>query len=196
MAAKKPQSPAMEFLLASLEKNPKATYAEIKAAADEKKLAVYPIMFGRAQAMLGIVKSAKRGQGKAAKAKSGGAAPATHGKPAAKRGRPAAGSGTSKSDQIRELLKTGMAPADIAKKVGCSTNLVYVVKSTDGTGTRAPGRPRGEETKRGPGRPPKAAAVAGNGLDSVISAVRQSEQEHAKLVAAIQRIRGILAEIA
>ena len=93
-------------------------------------------------------------------------------------------------------LKTGMAPADIEKKVDCSTNLVYVVKSTRDSGARGPGRPRGAATKRGPGRPPKTAAVAGNGLDSVIAAVRQSEQEHAKLVAAIQRIRGILDEIA
>ena len=37
---------------------------DIKAKADEKKLKLYPIMFGKAQVMLGIVKSAKRGTGK------------------------------------------------------------------------------------------------------------------------------------
>lgn len=59
----------MEFIVQSLNKNPKATYGDIKSAADKKKLAIYPIMYGRAQAMLGIVKQAKRGQGKAAQRK-------------------------------------------------------------------------------------------------------------------------------
>ena len=40
--------------------------------------------------------------------------------------------GNSKSDQVRALLAKGMSAGDIAKKVGCSTNLVYVVKSTGG----------------------------------------------------------------
>lgn len=189
MAAKKPQSPAMEFLIASLEKNPKATYAEIKAAADEKKLKLFPIMFGRAQAILGIVKSAKRGQGKTAKAKAGGATPATNGKPAARRGRPA--NSESKSSKIRELLQAGMSAGDIANKVGATRALVYTVKAKMGGK-----KPTSGGAKRGPGRPPKIAAGSGNGLDTVIAAVRQSEQEHAKLVAAIQRIRGILDEIA
>lgn len=59
----------MEFIVAHLKKNKDASYAEIKAAADAKKLKVYPIMFGRAQALLGLVKSKPRGQGKAAQAK-------------------------------------------------------------------------------------------------------------------------------
>jgi hypothetical protein len=98
MTASKPQSPAMEFLVEALRKDRKAIYADLKAKADEKKLKLFPIMFGRAQALLGIVKSAKRGQGKAAKAK---AAKAT-----GKRGRPI--SSTSKSARVRELLGTGM----------------------------------------------------------------------------------------
>jgi hypothetical protein len=58
----------MEFIVESLKKNRKATYADIAAAAKTRRLSVYPIMFGRAQAMLGIVKMAPRGQGKARKA--------------------------------------------------------------------------------------------------------------------------------
>ena len=45
--------------------------AAVKAAADEKRVTVYPIMYGRAKAMLGLVKVAKRGQSKAAKKQSG-----------------------------------------------------------------------------------------------------------------------------
>lgn len=70
MAAKK-TSPAMEFIVDALKKNKKAEYSDIKAAAEKKGLEIYPIMFGRAQALLGIVKSAPRGQGKAARAKKG-----------------------------------------------------------------------------------------------------------------------------
>src|SRR6188474_1238499 len=44
--------------------------------------------------------------------------------------------GNSKSDQVRALLAKGMSAGDIAKKVGCSTNLVYVVKSTGGGDVR------------------------------------------------------------
>ena len=75
MAAKK-ANPGFDFIIAALKKDPKATYKDIAAAAAKKKLKVFPIMFGRAQAMLGIVKQAKRGDGKAKKAKAPKKAPA------------------------------------------------------------------------------------------------------------------------
>lgn len=68
MAAKKP-NPGFQFILAALKKNKKATYQDISAAAAKKKLKLYPVMFGRAQAMLGIVKQSKRGTGKVARRK-------------------------------------------------------------------------------------------------------------------------------
>jgi hypothetical protein len=67
MAASK-SNPAMEFIVDSLKSNRSAAYKDIAEAAAKKKLKIYPIMFGRAQALLGIVKAAPRGQGKAAKA--------------------------------------------------------------------------------------------------------------------------------
>src|SRR5262245_41125818 len=52
--------------------------------------------------------------------------------------------GSSKSNQVRALLAKGMSAGDIAKKVGCSTNLVYVVKSIGRSkGNRASGTGRG-----------------------------------------------------
>lgn len=75
MAAKK-QNPAMDFIVDSLKSNRNAKYADIAAAAAKKRLKIYPIMFGRAQALLGIVKSSPRGQGKAAMAKRKGPSPA------------------------------------------------------------------------------------------------------------------------
>jgi hypothetical protein len=68
MAAKK-QNAAMEFLLETLKNDKAAKYADVAEAAAKKKLKIWPIMWGRAQALLGIVKSAPRGQGKMARAK-------------------------------------------------------------------------------------------------------------------------------
>jgi hypothetical protein len=73
MAAKK-SNPAMEFLVETLKADRNAVYAEVAATAAKKKLKVYPIMWGRAKALLGYVKVAPRGQGKMAKAKAAKAA--------------------------------------------------------------------------------------------------------------------------
>src|SRR5262249_37691688 len=70
MAAKK-ASPAMDFIIEHLKRNRKAEYSDVKSAADSKRLKVFPIMFGRAQALLGIVKTRPRGSGKAAQARAG-----------------------------------------------------------------------------------------------------------------------------
>lgn len=83
MAAKK-SNPAMDFIVDSLKQDRAAQYKDIAAAAAKKKITIYPIMFGRAQALLGIVKSAKRGEGKAARLKAG--LPAAAGATPAKRG--------------------------------------------------------------------------------------------------------------
>ena len=190
MASKKTQSP-MDFLVSALKRNPEAVYADLKAKADEKKLPVYPIMFGRAKALLGLVKSAKRGTGKAAKAA---AARARGG--AGKPGRKADAS--SKSGQIRALLGSDMSAAEIAKKVGCTTGLVYNIKSTMGkAGKRGAQRPRGT---RGPGRPRKAAASAAsasaslNGLDGILAAVKSSERHRTQMRAALERIQAVVAD--
>lgn len=58
------KSGSMDFIVSHLEKHKKASYAEVKAAAEANNLTVYPIMYGRAQALLGIVKSRPRGEGK------------------------------------------------------------------------------------------------------------------------------------
>lgn len=77
----------MEFIVESLKSNRDAKYADIQAAAAKKKLKIYPIMFGRAQTLVGIVKAAPRGQGKAARAKAKAASAGSAAAPAApKRG--------------------------------------------------------------------------------------------------------------
>jgi len=61
----------MDFIVEYLKKNKKASYADVRDAAAARKIEVYPIMYGRAQALLGLVTTRPRGQGKAALAKAG-----------------------------------------------------------------------------------------------------------------------------
>ncbi len=68
MAAKKKPN-ALDFARAYLKKKPKAPFADVRDAAKKKKLVLYPISYGRAQALEGIVKVAKYGSKKAAKKK-------------------------------------------------------------------------------------------------------------------------------
>jgi hypothetical protein len=189
MAAAKPQSPAMEFLVDALKRNPKAVYADLKAKADEKKLKVFPIMFGRAQTLTGIVKMPKRGQGKAAKARAAkvSAEPRSGTETGnARRGRQV--DPNSKSGKVRALLASGMSAADIAKKVGCTTALVYNVKSTMGGG--------GGATRRGPGRPRAAASVSSgvDGIAGILDVVKGAERERAQLRAALEKIQAVVAD--
>lgn len=188
MAAGKPQSPAMEFLVDALKRNPKASYSDLKAKADEKKLKVFPIMYGRAQTLTGIVKMPKRGQGRAAKARAAkaSAAPARAGRGGTgRRGRQADPS--SKSGRVRELLKTGMSASEIAEKVGCTTALVYNIKSSAGKGGGA---------KRGPGRPraTSSAASSMDGIAGILDAVKSADRERAQLRAALEKIQAVLSD--
>ena len=175
----------MEFLLDQIKKNPKAAYADIKAKADEKKLKLYPIMFGRAQLLLGIV---KRGAGKTKAAKAKAADRTAHVSASPGRGRQP--DANSKSGKIRELLKSGMAPMDIAKRVKCTPALVYNVKARmgGGSGGSAPAR-------RGPGRPPKSASSSDGSLDSIagiLDVVKNADRERAQLRTALEKIQAVL----
>ncbi len=62
------KSPAMDFLVSFMKARPKAAYADARQAAMKSGHTVYPIMWGRAQVMLGRVKAKKRGAVKAATA--------------------------------------------------------------------------------------------------------------------------------
>ncbi|HEX6810631.1 MAG TPA: hypothetical protein VF384_03305 [Planctomycetota bacterium] len=91
--------------------------------------------------------------------------------------------GTSKSGQVRALLATGMSAAEIAKKVGCTPGLVYVIKST-----------MKKKGARGPGRPAKASATNIDGLAGILDAVRNAERERTQLRAVLEKIQSVLAD--
>ncbi len=69
MTVGKVKSPVMAFVVDALKKDRGAAFADIRSAAEKKGLKLYPIVYGRAQALLGIVKSQPRGSGKKAAAK-------------------------------------------------------------------------------------------------------------------------------
>ena len=58
---------ALEFAREYLKKEPKAAFAEIRDAAKKKKITLYAISYGRAQALEGIVKSRPYGATRKAK---------------------------------------------------------------------------------------------------------------------------------
>lgn len=62
---------ALEFCRIYLRKKKKAPFAEVRDAAKKKGLVLYPISYGRAKALEGLVPVAKYGTGKAKRAKSG-----------------------------------------------------------------------------------------------------------------------------
>ncbi|MEZ5966636.1 MAG: hypothetical protein R3F56_22555 [Planctomycetota bacterium] len=104
MAAKKSNA-AMDFIVESLKKNSKASYADIHAAAEKRGYTIYPINYGRAKAILGLVKVAPRGQGR--KAVKTGRGP---GRPPMKRGPgrpPKSAAAAGSLDSVIAALKEG-----------------------------------------------------------------------------------------
>jgi len=97
---------------------------------------------------------------------------------------------SSKSGKVRALLATGMSPMDIAKKVGCTPGLVYVVKSKMGSTGGAP--------KRGPGRPRKVAGSAGgsglDGIAGIVEAVRTADRERNQLRGVLEKLQAVIAD--
>ncbi len=74
-AADKAPNPAFAFLMKFMKSKPKAAYADAAAAAKRAGHTIYPIMWGRAQMLLGRVKAKPRGDGKVAGAAKVAAAP-------------------------------------------------------------------------------------------------------------------------
>ena len=59
-------NPAFDFVCGMLKKNPNVAYADVAAAAKAKGHKVYPIVFGRAKLLLGLVKANPAKKAKAA----------------------------------------------------------------------------------------------------------------------------------
>jgi hypothetical protein len=105
-----------------------------------------------------------------------------------KRGRKSDPSSTS--GKIRDLLKQGMKPMDIAKKLKCAPPLVYNVRA------RLAGGPKKKAAakKAKVGRPPKSASTNLGDLSSILAAVQGSEKERKQMRKALERIQAVIAE--
>ena len=55
MAEKSSNSPAMAFILEFLKGDGEAAYADVRAAAEKDGHNIYPIMYGRAKTLLGLI---------------------------------------------------------------------------------------------------------------------------------------------
>ncbi len=126
IAAKKHS--AIEFTRAYVKKKPTAEFKEVQAAGKKKGLVIYPIVYGRAKALEGLVKVAPYGSKK-------------------------------------------------KKKAG-----------------RGPGRPKGSRNKRTIG-PTQNVATAMDSLESVIAAMRKSNEERERYERALQKISDILGQV-
>ena len=62
--AEKKSSPAMELVLEQLRENPDLEYKDLQETASQRGFVIYPIMYGRAKALLGLVPTAPRGSRK------------------------------------------------------------------------------------------------------------------------------------
>jgi hypothetical protein len=66
---------ALEFIREQLKKNPEVPFAEVKEAASKRGFTIYPIMYGRALSLEGLVKPGARRRNRAGGAQREGAAP-------------------------------------------------------------------------------------------------------------------------
>lgn len=107
-----------------------------------------------------------------------------------------ADSKASKSDRVRALLKEGISPGDIAKQVGCSRNLVYIIKSGMKSGVKSTAAKSGGARSVGrKGNTAPAAAGFGASLDGIVRAVQQSQRDTAAMRDGLTRIQQIVAQL-
>lgn len=183
MATEQAGKDAMAFIVSTLKRNKDVAYADVQKRAEAAGHTIYPINFGRAKALLGLVKVAPR-----------------------KKGGGRTEDESSRSGQIRSLLREGMAVAEIARQLGFTTSLVYKVKGrfdkkagraarTAGSGGPVRGRSaaRGSASRRGlGGKHGRTAASANGSVDSVVEVLREGERDRARLLKALEQIRAIV----
>jgi hypothetical protein len=168
VSTNKPGPEALALIVATLTANPESTYADVKDKAEKKGFTIFPVMYGRAKALLGLVKVSPRGEGRFAMAKK---APAL--KAAAKAAAKVAAAASSavkapKAQKTQKAAKVAKAPVTAPIVTG----------------------------KRGPGRPPKVAAAASfaGGLEGVLAVVKQNEQERVRLRGTLERLHSMISD--
>lgn len=89
----------------------------------------------------------------------------------------------SKSDQVRAMLANGVKPGEIAKKVGCSRNLVYLIKNAGaGSGKQMMWREKSQATRQ----------TADTDVDDIVAAVQSCGRDVVRMRAALEDMRAIV----
>ena len=151
MAEAKNGNPMMDFVCGMLKKDKDVPFKEVRDAGTKKGFKIFPIVYGRAKALLGLVPTAPRGQGKAA-----------------------------------------VATKAKAKAKAASNKAA----SNQGVVRRGPGRPpkaasAAAPARRGPGRPRKEISAL-DGLESLISAMKQTDATRDRYRKALEQVLGII----
>jgi transposase-like protein len=204
--ARSPKKPnPIEFVKALLEKDPKIEYAKVKARADKAKVTIYPVIFGRAKALLGLVKISPYGTGKTAQKnaeRKSRAMEVEPGKnltvtsirpPAKPKGGRRKYTDEYKAKVVLYIQQTGEGIVSVSRKIDVNKSLVqkWVTKhgglKGDGTARCGPnrpvGRPRGSKNKN--------RSAFGNAVSSFTEALRELQKERdaaLKLVAKMRRV--------
>ncbi len=169
VSTNKPGPEALALIVATLTANPESTYADVKDKAEKKGFTIFPVMYGRAKALLGLVKVSPRGEGRFAMAKK---APAL--KAAAKAA--AAAVKAPKAPKTQKAAKVAKAP----------------VMASIVTGKRGPGRPPKVAAATN-----LAGNLAGNfagGLEGVLAVVKHNEQERVRLRGTLERLHSMISD--
>ena len=96
----------------------------------------------------------------------------------------------SKSGKIRELLKTGAKPMDIAKQVGCTPALVYNTRAR-----RAGGPTKKAGGKGMPSTKARSSGVGGVDLNALVESVRSGERDRDQMRRALEQIQAVVQSV-
>lgn len=194
-ALEKPTTTLMEFVLGELRTNPELTFAELKARANLHRIKVYPVSYGRAKALLGLVPTRPRAPRKPKESERPSAAAA----PAAPTPTPARAAGRPMGARMQWLLQRLQATPDTgfpdlraaAAAAGfvVTPQIVSLAKGRLGLRQRRGSRPPRAESA------PAATASQAFDLDSLVATIREIEAERNRLRAALTQIAAILAAL-
>lgn len=122
----------MDLVVAHLRKDSSAPFSDIKAAAEKEGLTLFPITYGRAKALLGLVPTAKRGEGKIRAAKAAArAASETGGKRGPGRPRKVVAAGQATAQRPSRAVRGPGRPRKETSILGNLSSLVASMRQTE-----------------------------------------------------------------
>lgn len=204
------KSPAMEFAVAALRENPESSFRDLRAKAEASGFELYPIVFGRAKALLGLVATKPRAE----PATRADAPVAEQPEATPLRGtssRPGRRPGPALEFVLAQLQQKPDATPRELKAAGAAQGFAigpqHVARARERLGIVAVrGRPTGRvkptngKPVESPATPPPRAARAradtmSIGLDSLVGSIRELQAERDRMRGALERIAEIVEKL-